>query len=282
MDLPTIAAAVAGAVGARVAFHPLDTIRTLQQTSVAKGYVLPFHQYWRGLPAAVAFTTPAFTVYLVAYRQAKQELAPYLGFDSAANYVVSGTVAELLSSVLWTPMEIIKGRMQLQDGKAGTLATIARLRRTEGLRGLYRGYWMGLAVFTPYSIVWWWSYENVKRWRGRPADLAPTDYAVASAAAGTAAATVSNFLDVIKTRQQLAVADEVTRLRPDDRVGVWTVARNLVREKGVFRALFKGLHVRLMYSLPSGVLSMVIVETLKPEVDPTAAAAAAATPAALE
>ncbi|KAK9466055.1 mitochondrial carrier domain-containing protein, partial [Lipomyces arxii] len=274
MDLATIGAAVAGAVGSRVVFHPMDTIRTLQQTSLATGYRLPFAQYWRGLPAAVGFTTPAFTIYLVAYRQAKKELEPYCGADTALNYVASGAISEAISSVLWTPMEVIKGNMQIQaDAKAmGTLAMMRHMYKIQGMKGFYRGYWMGLAVFTPHSVVWWYSYEEIKNYfkvasgidpKGSQ-ELSTSQYAIASALSGTAAGTVSNFLDVIKTRQQLAIAEEVSRLRPDDQMGLWTVARNLVKEVGVVRAMLKGLHVRLMYSLPSGILSMVIVEKLRP------------------
>ncbi|KAK9459129.1 mitochondrial carrier domain-containing protein [Lipomyces oligophaga] len=282
MDLATIAAAVAGAVGSRVAFHPFDTIRTLQQTSLVTGYRLPFAQYWRGLPAAVAFTTPAFTIYLVAYRQAKKELGPYLGgTDTVSNYVVSGAIAELASSVLWTPMEVVKGNMQLKsnsDGKAGgTLHMMRQMYQKQGLKGFFRGYWMGLVVFTPHSIVWWTCYEKLKIYLHNSnivssidkgdslTDLTSSQYAIASGISGIAAGTVSNFFDVLKTRQQLAVADEVSAIRPDDKLGLWKVARNLVSEEGLYRALFKGLHVRLMYSLPSGVLSMVIVEMLKPD-----------------
>ncbi|KAK9364790.1 mitochondrial carrier domain-containing protein [Lipomyces kononenkoae] len=280
MDLATIAAAVAGAVGSRVAFHPLDTIRTLQQTSVVTGYRLPFAQYWRGLPAAVGLTTPAFTIYLVSYREAKKDLEPYLGADTA-NYVVSGAIAEFTSSILWTPMEVVKGNMQLKsESKAGgTWAMIKHMYQTQGIKGFYRGYWVGLAVFTPHSIVWWYTYEKMKQYmKGANAfnalvsdstattqELTASQYAIASAVSGAAACTASNFLDVLKTRQQLAIADEVSRLRPDDRMGLWKVAKNLIREVGIVRAMFKGLHVRLMYSLPSGILSMVIVEKLKPE-----------------
>ncbi|KAK9323976.1 mitochondrial carrier domain-containing protein [Lipomyces orientalis] len=281
MDLATIAAAVAGAVGSRVAFHPLDTIRTLQQTSVATGYRLPFAQYWRGLPAAVGFTTPAFTIYLVSYRQAKKDLEPYLGNDTALNYIVSGAIAEFTSSVLWTPMEVVKGNMQLKSESktGGTWAMIKQMYQTQGLKGFYRGYWVGLAVFTPHSIVWWYTYEKMKIYlkstnalneslagsTSSSLDLTASQYAIASAVSGTAAGTASNFLDVLKTRQQLAIAVEVSRLRPDDQLGLWKVAKNLIREVGIVRAMFKGLHVRLMYSLPSGILSMVIVEKLKPE-----------------
>ncbi|KAK9457893.1 mitochondrial carrier domain-containing protein [Dipodascopsis uninucleata] len=290
MDLPTIAAAVTGAIGSRVLFHPLDTIRTLQQTSIVTGYKLPFAQYWRGLPAAVAFTTPAFTIYLVSYRQAKKELAPYLGHETAINFVASGIIAEIFSSVLWTPMEVVKGNMQLKSEKSGgTIAMIKRMYKTQGIKGFFRGYWMGLAVFTPHSVVWWYTYEQIKRLYkndqlrvNKPELIVPkttspssvpeetlklskSDYAIASAIAGTAAAIVSNFFDVLKTRQQLAIAEEVSRVRPEDKHGLLTVARNLIRESGFVKAMFKGLHVRLMYSLPSSIVSMVIVESLKPE-----------------
>jgi hypothetical protein len=90
-------------------------------------------------------------------------------------------------------------------------------------------------------------------------------YGVASAVASTAAATASNFLDVVKTRQQLAVSNEIAAIRPDDQLGIWKVARNFIKEQGVFRALFRGLHLRLLHSLPSSVLAMVIIETIHPD-----------------
>lgn len=96
-------------------------------------------------------------------------------------------------------------------------------------------------------------------------ELSALEYGMASAVASTAAATASNFLDVVKTRQQLAVADEISMLRPDDQLGVVKVARNLIKEVGLFRALFKGLHIRLLHSLPSSILAMIIVEKVNPD-----------------
>ncbi|CAN6674325.1 hypothetical protein TRVA0_051S00936 [Trichomonascus vanleenenianus] len=270
MDFPTIAASVAGAVGSKIAFHPLDTIRTLQQTSTNFSYVLPFARYWRGLGAAVALTTPAFTVYMVSYRQCKRELTPYLGGDAISNFVISGAVSEILSSVIWTPMEVVKGRMQILEttGKKTTFDLIRDIQKKEGPKGFFRGYWMGIGVFLPHSVVWWTTYEMIKSHLAKEnphKPLSAMQYGVASAVACTTGATASNFLDVVKTRTQLAVSDEISRLRPDDQKSVFIVARNLIREVGLFRALFKGLHVRLMHSLPSGILSMIIVETINPD-----------------
>lgn len=273
MDFQTIAASVAGAVGSKIVFHPLDTIRTLQQTSTNFSYLLPFPRYFRGLGAAVALTTPAFTTYMVSYRQCKRELAPYYGETAMANYVISGAVAEIVSSVIWTPMEVVKGRMQILDsaGPSSTMALVNRIYHKEGIRGFFRGYVMGVVTFLPHSVVWWASYEHCKEYISKTRkdqssnELTALEYGVSSAIAGTTAATASNFLDIVKTRQQLAVSDEISRIRPDDQQSVLRVARNLIREVGLFRALFKGLHIRLMHSLPSSILAMIIVEKINPD-----------------
>lgn len=203
------------------------------------------------------------------------------------NYIISSSAAEFASSVIWTPMEVVKGRLQIAAEQKSMRKVISEIvAGPEGWKGLWRGYWMGIAVFLPYSVVWWTSYETAKTWladrrqknyeswklqnesTAKPAmsiELGPWEYAAASASATTLAQTVSNFLDVLKTRQQLAVSSEIAALRPTDQKGILEVAVNLIKEVGIVRACFKGLHVRLMQALPSGVLSMVIVESLDPE-----------------
>lgn len=285
----------------------MDTIRTLQQTTPNFKYNLPFKRYWSGLTASVVLTAPAFTAYMVAYRQTKRELTPILGSDALSNYIISGAVAELASSFIWTPMEVVKGRVQLSNGNVNTqtttktpplniaagaaqqlnnnttkahvntstIKTIQEIYRTDGgIKGFFRGYWMGIVVFVPHSIFWWTTYEKSKTFLvnhflpegSTNHDLTSTHIAIASIVGTTAATSAANFLDVVKTRQQLAVSEELKKLRPDDSKSVWIVARNLIRENGVFRAMVKGLHIRLLHALPSGVLSMVIVETLNPDV----------------
>lgn len=231
---------------------------------------------------------------MVSYRQTKRELTPYFGENSITNYVLSGGMAEIASSFIWTPMEVVKGRMQISSSGIGTFALMKEIKQNEGIKGFFRGYWMGIVVFLPHSIVWWTTYEEAKRIlserkgsllsstqqtsdisdpdagtdTSKPVmgELMPLQYAIASASATVVSQTATNLLDVVKTRQQLAVSREISSLRPDDQLGVWQVGRNLIKEVGFFRACFKGLHMRLLQSLPSSVLSMVIVETLNPDV----------------
>ena len=99
--------------------------------------------------------TPATAIYLTSYRATKEALLPHLG-DSTMNFLVSGTVSELVSSIIWTPLEVIKSRLQIsktaKDGKL--LSNLREIYSKEGLPGFYRGYLMGLVVFIPYNGIW--------------------------------------------------------------------------------------------------------------------------------
>lgn len=104
MDVGTLTASVASSVFSRVICYPLDTIAVQHTTSTRRPLLsVPISTYYRGLPVSVALVTPAFALYLCTYRQSKSSLQPYLG-DSTANYVASGAVAEVVSSLLWTPL----------------------------------------------------------------------------------------------------------------------------------------------------------------------------------
>ncbi|KAK9473352.1 mitochondrial carrier domain-containing protein [Dipodascopsis tothii] len=277
MDLETIAAGAAGAVVSSLVFHPIDTVLTLQQTSVSNSLVLPLRQYWKGISVTTTLTAAAFATYVASYRECKAVLTPYVGADSAANYVGAGIVSELVSSLFWTPMDVVKGRMQVHLGSERTRDVVRAIWRHEGLPGFFRGYWLSLAVYVPHSAIYWLVYERAKErlrtwpwpWAD-PEDLTTGQYAVASGTALAAAETASNFFDLVKTRQQLAFSAEVKAMRPDDRAGWATVTRNVVRELG-WRSLVRGLPLRLAYGLPSGVLSMVIVETVRPDHGPDVA-----------
>lgn len=246
----------------------MATITTLQQSSTNLNYVLPFYRYWRGLGASIAFSVPSFILYMCSYRESKSQLAPYLGASSWSNYAVSGALAELCSSVVYVPLEVVTGRLMIREAKE-PMSTIAMLRiinAEEGLRGFYRGYWLKTADLLPSAVIWWASYDKYKDWRyQKKQELTATDYGLASAVATVISSTATNFLDVIITRQQLASSKEVKQLRPNDHKSVIEITRNLINEVGLFRAMFKGLHMRLLHSLPSYVLCMTIMEVIHPE-----------------
>lgn len=196
-------------------------------------------------------------------------LSPYVGNNSLTNYIVSGAVAEVASSGIWTPTEVLKGRMQIAThGKPmTTMETIKSIYKAEGIRGFMHGYFMGLVVFVPHSVVWWVSYERIREYMSgnNVSSLTALQYGEAAAIATTTAVIATNFLDVVKTRQQLAHSPEVAKLRPTDTQGVRQIAKNLIKENGFWRAMTKGMGMRFISTVPSSALAMAIMETLHPD-----------------
>lgn len=235
---------------------------------------VPLRTYYRGLPVSIAITTPAVAIYLCTYRQSKESLHPYLG-DTTANYVVASIAAELASSFLWTPLEVVKARLQIstnaKDGKIWN--NLSEIARTEGLRGFYRGYLMGLGIFIPYNAVWWSVYENVKKTSWVSGLATPVQAAVASSLAVSASAGLLHPADLVKTRYQVATSGTITALgevgatagRASDRDGVRQICRNVLHESGGLRGYYKGFGHRLCCSVPSSLIMMSVFEYLKPD-----------------
>lgn len=274
MDIGTLSASVASSVVSRIICYPLDTI-AIQHTSSTRRPLLsvPFRTYYRGLPISVVIVTPAVALYLCTYRQSKESLFPYFG-DTTPTYILAGTIAELASSVLWTPLEVLKARLQIsqtaQDG--ALLHNLRDIVRAEGIKGFYRGYALGLATFVPYNAVWWSVYENVKKMEAVEKMGAPAQAAIGSVLAVSASAGLIHPLDLVKTRWQVATSGTVGALagaeggRGSDREGLGQIVRNVVSESGgSWRGFYKGFGPRLGCSVPSALIMMTVFEYFKPD-----------------
>lgn len=250
MDLHTLGASVASSVCSRIVTYPLDTIAVRRQTGRVAARIGSPRELYRGLGASIVLTTPAVSLYLCVYRATKQQLEPRWG-ECTSTYVVSGTAAELASSGLFTPMEVVKARMQVASSNA-LLPELRALYRAEGIRGFYRGYWIGLGMFVPYNAVWWSAYEHgkavVRDATGR-SDIA-TQAACSGAAATLLACSLLHPVDVVKTTYQVG-----------RETSLWQVAKNVMREGKAYA----GLGMRLTCSVPGSVMSMAAFELLKPD-----------------
>lgn len=267
MDGKTVWASVVSTTLADIIFHPLDTMLTVHQTNHKASLIMPFRRYWNGLVPSIAFSVPAHTIDIVIYREAKKTFLPYFGTGSVLNYLCSSAIAQLGSSLVWNPMDVIKGRMQITEGRS-MRSVIRQIYYTEGIAGFYRGFWLGIGIYGPYNLVWWSCYEELKqglRALRHTTDLSASDYFFSSAVATTLGETASNFFVVVKKRTQLATSDELSALRPDDAKGVFHVGRNLIKEAGVLRAVFRGLPIRLLSSVPAHALAMAIMEKMAPD-----------------
>ncbi|KAF3908983.1 Mitoferrin [Dactylellina cionopaga] len=269
MDLQTLFASCCASVVSRLVCYPLDTIAIQHASSTRRPiFSVPFRTYYRGLLPSTVLVTPAIALYFTTYRQSKALLIPHFG-DTTTTYLLSGTIAELASSFVWTPLEVIKSRLQISKTAAdGRLSeNLKQIWRNEGIRGFYRGYLLGLVVFIPYNGIWWSVYEHTKK-------ALPQNWPIFSQAAfGGSVATITSIcichpLDLIKTRYQVATTATVGRVggeRLEDARGVMKVVRNVWAEKKFGRGFYNGLGARLVCSTPSSLISMAVFEYLSPD-----------------
>lgn len=159
---------------------------------------LTFRGLYRGLGVACLFHAPALSIYLTTYDSSKLLLGRLIGQEweeTSAVFLASGFVAEVVSGVFWTPMEVVKQRMQVTALQENTFSqTSWQLARqtikTEGFYGLYRGYGITLCVFVPYSMIYFTTYERMKVWRKdtlglqSTKDLPFSSYLISSGLAG--------------------------------------------------------------------------------------------------
>jgi len=182
----------------------------------------------------------------------------------------SGCIAEIAGSVLFTPMEVLKARLQIshssQEGKL--LYQLREIARNEGFRGFYRGYVMGIASYLPFNVIWWTTYGKIRRTMADRSQAA--QIACGAGVAAMFSAAFIHPLELVKTRYQVATsatvaaAGAVTGFRNSDQEGLRQVARNVMKENGL-KGFYAGFFPTLLRSVPSSIIMMIVFEHLKAE-----------------
>ncbi|EEB09525.1 iron ion transporter [Schizosaccharomyces japonicus yFS275] len=271
MDSGTLTAASAGAIISRLICHPIDTITVHKQTIGHFSFkTMPLKAYYKGLPASLALVTPATCIYLSTYCYTKEKLLKKK-IHGTLLYSLCGISAEVISSVMWTPLEVVKARTQIAASGSGVLRVVRDLYKTEGLRGFYRGYWMGIAIYLPTTVSWWVVYEHSKSYLMNLTHWDVSVVAPICSALGTVVATViSTPLDIVKTNFQVATtsamkaqANSPALVQPA--LTIRSIASSILKKYGL-RGFVRGLLTRMCYVMPSGMISMSIFESLKPDI----------------
>eukprot|EP00747_Dinoflagellata_sp_TGD_P085621 gnl/TRDRNA2_/TRDRNA2_162946_c1_seq5.p1 gnl/TRDRNA2_/TRDRNA2_162946_c1~~gnl/TRDRNA2_/TRDRNA2_162946_c1_seq5.p1 ORF type:complete len:276 (+),score=39.94 gnl/TRDRNA2_/TRDRNA2_162946_c1_seq5:47-829(+) len=170
----------------RVPCHPLDTVKARLQSaggSRYRGIVDCLRLTWageglaglyRGFGAVAVAGTPATVMYMTSYEAAKRVLSAEDSELAFAGHLSAGLVAEAVACIIFVPVDVIKERLQVQRAVTaeasasappaykGSLDAVRVIGRTEGLRGLYKGYMVTLGSFGPFSALYFAFYEEAK------------------------------------------------------------------------------------------------------------------------
>jgi hypothetical protein len=318
----------AGALSGLVAdgvVHPIDTIRARLQVQRSR-HVDPGHYrtatqaFWsilrlegpgslyRGFGAVACGTVPGHALYFAGYETCKDTLLPK-GCDQphdkvyeVASHLTSGFVADIFGSLVWTPMDVVKQRLQVFRASAAShsgsapqatnsypnSATVfASILREEGPFGLYKGFMAGLMTYGPYVSLYFAMYEQWKivfsqsqslfghvnpfydYAKGDAMKLPSYMYLSGAALSGAISAAVTCPLDVVKTRIQTQRSPSQSPLTSTTTItttspyrGVGNAIRSIIREEGL-GALFSGVKPRSLWMASGTALTMVTYEEVK-------------------
>ncbi|XP_017786860.1 PREDICTED: mitochondrial basic amino acids transporter [Nicrophorus vespilloides] len=239
---------VSGCAGVIVG-HPLDTVKVHLQTQDGrspqyKGSMDCIRQIvrkeglrglYRGMSSPLAGVAGINAVIFGIYGNTQRSFADP---DALTAHFLAGAAAGLFQSVLASPMELAKLKVQMSHDQLGPLDCMQKIYRTEGFRGVFRGLGITVAREVPAFGSYFLTYEYLSRTRdGAP--VSTSRMLFCGGLAGVVSWTLTYPVDVLKSRLQYD---------PKYTGAVDCLRRSLAAEGPHF--LFRGLTPALVRAFP--------------------------------
>lgn len=250
---------------------PLDCFRQSFQAEGIRGL-------YRGISAPLVGAAIENSSLFFSYRIIQEALQATLYSPTEplplSALLVCGAASGAFTSLLLTPIELIKCKMQVPLSPAnpsppGPLALIASVFRHQGLLGFWRGQLGTLIRETGGSAAWFGSYEGVsalcRKYNNSPAAARSADppplplyqQMLAGAAAGVSYNFIFYPADTIKSRMQ---TEDVSL--SGARRTFWSVGKALWQQHGL-KGLYRGCGITVGRSAPSSAFIFSTYEGLR-------------------
>lgn len=260
---------------------PLDCIRQSLRAEGVRGL-------YRGISAPMLGAAIETSSLFFSYRIAQDVLIATVptfrlekergGAMPLGALVMSGGISGAFTSLLLTPIELVKCQLQVpisptNSRGTGPLSVIASVFRHQGIFGFWHGQLGTLIRETGGSAAWFGSYEGVstifRSYSVRPGSIPqksdqklPILPLYQQLLAGAAAGVSYNFVffpaDTIKSRMQT----EEVGLGKHGRATFWTLGRTLWQQQGL-RGMYRGCGITVARSAPSSAFIFAVYEGLR-------------------
>ncbi|CAI0381893.1 unnamed protein product [Linum tenue] len=273
-----IAGSIAGMVE-HMAMFPVDTIKTHMQAigSCPIKSVSISHAFrsiiktegtaglYRGIAAMGLGAGPAHAVYFSVYETCKKRFSGNNPNNSLA-HAASGVCATVASDAVFTPMDMVKQRLQLGNNTVyrGVLDCVKRVFREEGIGAFYASYRTTVLMNAPFTAVHFATYEAAKKGLAEISPDSANDeslivHATAGAVAGALAAVITTPLDVVKTQLQCQGVCGCDRFKSGS---ISDVLKTIVKKDG-YRGLLRGWAPRMLFHAPAAAICWSTYEASK-------------------
>ncbi|KAI9502913.1 hypothetical protein GGI25_003187 [Coemansia spiralis] len=274
-----VAGSLAGAAQVAVG-HPLDTIKVRMQIEGANVFKGPmdclmktvrnegFLGLYKGMASPLVGIAAVNSLLFWTYSYAKtiQTGSPAIT-PSLEQITIAGACAGAVNSILASPVELLKVRLQVQytaavDGAAtfrGPVPLARHLVQQFGARGIMWGFWATVAREIPANAAFYTGFEFAKRrFANSLADgdvnkLGVVPLMLSGSVGGVSYWTASYPLDVIKSRVQNSAT-------PPRGIGYIAVAaRDIFAEQGL-KGFFRGYSTSVIRTIPAAAVTFATYE----------------------
>eukprot|EP00249_Psilotum_nudum_P017706 c26451_g1_i3 orf=445-1434(-) len=266
-----VAGSIAGMVE-HMAMFPVDTLKTRMQvlasaggsihsalstafTSIMKSEGLL--GLYKGIGAMGLGAGPAHAAYFAIYEFCKEQFGGNQAGHHPVAHGAAGVLATVASDAVFTPMDVVKQRLQLRNSPYGGVTDcIQKMVREEGIGAFYASYRTTVVMNAPFTAVHFATYEAVKKVLmdmpvGRASEEKLIVHVAAGGAAGALAGAVTTPLDVVKTRLQCQGVNGAERFSSSS---IGNALQKIVAKEGP-GALLKGLKPRVLFHTPAAAIS---------------------------
>ena len=288
VDIPKLLLIGSGAYTCLTAtLHPLSVIKTRAQAvssaahtsrmELVRGMIATsgVRGLFAGVVPVLAGALPARAAYIVALEGVRPRAATAareLGLVGvqveAVAHGCAGLAAAAASMLIYVPVDVVSQRLMMYGDPAIAAARgldpaerpsfpreVRLIVESSGVRGLFRGLGISLAIGLPAGTIWWSAYGSARAMLQRIAGTTPD--IVQKGGAGTFAAFCTCAavapLDTIKTHVQLATAGNES---------AWRLATRLLQRDGLL-SLYAGFGPRFIHLSIWGTALITIYEELK-------------------
>ncbi|GMR42038.1 hypothetical protein PMAYCL1PPCAC_12233, partial [Pristionchus mayeri] len=235
ISLRSLLAGASAGLAVDLTLYPLDTIKTRAQSSQGFAAAGGFRNLYSGLGSVALGSAPGAAIFFCTYQTANK----LIGRHDALSHALAAGIGEILACTVRVPTELVKQRAQADSSRR--ISTIFReILRSDGFRGLFRGYGSTIAREIPFSLIEFPLWEALKKMAARRqgrSECSSLMGAACGSLAGGVAAALTTPLDVVKTRIMLSTG---TKKR------VMETLIQVHREGGIPR-LFAGILPRSMW-----------------------------------
>ncbi|KAI4346710.1 hypothetical protein L6164_007583 [Bauhinia variegata] len=252
--------------------NAFSVIKGLLRTDGVPGLYKGFGTVITGaIPARIIFLTFLETTKVSAFRL----LEPFRLSETTQAAIangVAGMASSLFAQAVFVPIDVVSQKLMVQ-GYAGNvkysggLDVARKVIRSDGIRGLYKGFGLSIMTYSPSSAVWWASYGSSQRFIWRFLQNGSTNEEITPSVqkimlvqasggiiAGATASCITTPLDTIKTRLQV--------MGHEKRSSIKQVVQDLIKEDG-WKGLYRGMGPRFFSMSAWGTSMILAYEYLK-------------------